>query len=72
VFLQGEPTDPKFAKEFFKKVEGSQGFVAWTDEAFAEDAAFRRSTFLGHVALGAVVVGVLAFAGYVIYTKFGK
>ena len=72
VFLQGEPTDAKFAREFFKKVESSQGYVAWTDEAIAEDAAYRRSTFLGHAALGTIVVGVLAFAGYVIYTKFGK
>src|SRR5439155_3184277 len=74
VFLQGEPTDAKFAKEFFKKVESSQGFVAWTDEAIAEDAAYRRSTVLGHAALGVVLLGVIAFAGFVIYTntKVGK
>jgi hypothetical protein len=72
VSLQSDPADAKFAKEFFKKVESSQGYVAWTDEAIAEDAAFRRSTFLGHVALGAVLLGVIAFGGYVIYTKFGK
>ncbi|HJZ54872.1 MAG TPA: type VI secretion protein IcmF/TssM N-terminal domain-containing protein [Gemmataceae bacterium] len=72
VFLQAEPADAKFAREFFKKVEGSQGAVAWTEEAFAEDAGYRRMTGLGHLALGLLLLGVLAFAGYVAYEKWPK
>jgi hypothetical protein len=72
VFLQIDPTDAKFAREFFKKVEGSQGSVAWTDEAFAEDAGYRRMTSLGYLALGVLLLGVLAFAGYVGFEKLPK
>jgi hypothetical protein len=72
VFLQGEPADAKFAREFFKKVEGSQGSVAWTEEAFAEDAGYRRSTALGYLALGAILLGVLAFGGYVAWARWLK
>lgn len=74
VFLQGEPTDAKFAREFFKKVESSQGSVFWTDEAFAEDAAYRRAAAVGHVVLGAILLGVVALAGFVGYARgwFGK
>lgn len=67
--LPADPNDAKFAREFFKKVESSQGYVAWADEAFAEDAGYRRLTMLGHVALAVLAAGVLAFAGYVAYTK---
>jgi hypothetical protein len=69
VFLQGEPTDAKFAREFFKKVESAQGSVAWTDDGFAEDAGYRRAAVMGHVALAAIFLGVLALAGYVAWTK---
>ena len=54
----GDPADAKFAKEFFKKVESSQGFVAWTDEAFAEDASYRSMARMGYAALGLIARGV--------------
>lgn len=56
---------PLFLDEFFKKAVQSQGFVEWTDAAFAEDAAYRRSTTLGYVLMVALIVGVVALAAYV-------
>ena len=42
-------------------MESSQGYVAWTDAAYAEDAGYRSMTRMGHLALaivlGACVVG---------------
>jgi len=58
---------PLFADEFFKKVKGSQGEVAWADAAFADDARFRRLTKAGYIFLVVVVLAVLALAGYVAY-----
>jgi hypothetical protein len=72
VTLTAEPGDVKFAKEFFKKVESSQGFVAWTDEAYAADAAYRSSTRLGYTFLAFLFLGVLALAGYAIFVHFEK
>ncbi len=54
-----------FLHEFFKKVESTQGFVTWTDEAFALDAAYRSKTKLGYVVLGVIVLAVAALAVYV-------
>ena len=71
VALPGDNTDVKFAREFFKKVESSQGFVAWTEEAYAEDTSYRSMTRLGYLALGLITLGVLALAGYVAYEQFG-
>jgi hypothetical protein len=70
VSLPGEAADVKFAREFFKKVESSQGFVAWTDAAYAEDAGYRSMTRLGYLALTLIALGVLALAGYVGYEQF--
>jgi hypothetical protein len=69
VTLPGYITDAKFAKEFFKKVESSQGYVAWTDAAYAEDASYRSMTKMGYLALGVIGVAVLALAGYVGYVQ---
>ena len=60
----------KFAKEFFKKVESSQGYVAWTDAAYSEDAGYRSMTRMGYLALALIALGVLALAGYVGYEQF--
>jgi hypothetical protein len=54
-----------FAQEFFKKVESTQGFVAWTDEAYALDAGYRSSTKTGYMALGVIAAAVIALAVYV-------
>jgi hypothetical protein len=70
VTLPGDASDAKFAREFFKKVESSQGFVAWTDAAYAEDANYRSMTRMGYLALGIIALGVLALAGYVGYEQF--
>jgi hypothetical protein len=71
VTLPADPNDVKFAKEFFRKVESSQGYVAWTDEAYAEDAAYRATTRLGYTFLAFLFLGVLALAGYAGYVHFG-
>jgi hypothetical protein len=70
VSLPGDAADVKFAREFFKKVESSQGYVAWTDEAYAEDAAYRSGARMGYLALGLIALGVLGLAGYVGYEQF--
>jgi hypothetical protein len=70
VTLPADPNDVKFAKEFFKKVESSQGYVAWTDEAYAEDAAYRASTRLGYTFLAFLFVGLFILAGYAGYIHF--
>ena len=71
VCLSADPTDVKFAKEFFRKVESSQGSVAWTEEAYAEDAAYRSTTRLGYTFLTFLFLGVFALAGYAGYVHFG-
>jgi IcmF-related N-terminal domain len=58
---------PLFADEFFKKVLGSQGFVAWTDAAFEDDARYRQLTKMGYLFLVVLVIAVLGLAGYVIF-----
>jgi ImcF (intracellular multiplication and macrophage-killing)-related protein len=70
VSLPGEAADVKFAREFFKKVESSQGSVAWTDAAYAEDASYRSMTRMGYLALVAIALAVVALAGYVGYEQF--
>ena len=61
----------KFAKEFFKKVESSQGYVSWTEEAYADDAAYRSATRLGYIFLAFLLLGVLSLAAYAGYVHFG-
>lgn len=67
-----DPNEAKFARDFFKKVEGAQAAVAWTDDAYAADASYRRWTLTGYVTLGAIVVGVIGLAVYVFGTKSFK
>ncbi len=56
--------DALFAKEFFRKVESAQAFVAWTGDAYAADAGYRRAALLGHVALAVVLLAVVALGVY--------
>jgi hypothetical protein len=63
---------PLFAEEFFKKVESTQGSVAWTDEAFRQDAHYRSMTKMGYLALTVLVGAVLALGAYVGYTLSSK
>jgi hypothetical protein len=63
--------DALFAKEFFRKLESAQGFVAWTDEAYAVDAQYRRLALGGYVALAGIVAAVIALGVYVAMTKRG-
>ncbi len=64
-----DPNEAMFARDFFKKVEGSQAAVAWTPDAYAADAGYRRWTLAGYVALVAVFVGVAGLAAFVFTTK---
>ncbi|HEV3384899.1 MAG TPA: type VI secretion protein IcmF/TssM N-terminal domain-containing protein [Gemmata sp.] len=70
VTLPADPNDVKFAKEFFKKVESSQGYVSWTEEAYADDASYRSATRLGYTFLVFLFLGVFALAGYAGYVYF--
>jgi type VI protein secretion system component VasK len=72
VALYADPNDPKFAREFFRKVEAAQGAVAWTEAAYDEDANYRSATRTGYAVLTLIGLGVLALAGYVGYVQFYK
>lgn len=61
--------DALFAKEFFRKVESAQAYVAWTADAYAADAGYRRAALLGHVALAAVLLSVVALGVYAFAIK---
>ncbi len=63
-----EVAEAKFARDFFKKVEASQAAVAWTDDAYAVDAGYRRWTLLGYVALAVILLAVAALAVFVFTT----
>ncbi len=58
---------PLFMDEFFKKVASTQGAVAWTDAAYAEDSGYRSATRFGYLMLFLLVAGVLGLAAYVAY-----
>ncbi len=50
-----------FCPGFWKRLEETQGSVAWTADAFAADARYRARTQMGYVALGVagiIVVGL--------------
>lgn len=64
-----DPNEARFARDFFKKVEGSQAAVAWTDDAYAADAGYRRWTLAGYAALAVVLLGVAGLAVFVFSTK---
>ena len=65
--LKSAPDHAKFARDFFKKVQDSQGFVAWTDDALVRDAGYRSRTMQGYVLLAVVLVAVLGLAGWTIF-----
>ena len=54
-----------FLQEALKKIESTQGYVVWADEAFAEDARCHRLAATGYLALGVLVAAVVALAVYV-------
>jgi hypothetical protein len=58
---------PWFTHDLFAKVEGSQDFVAWSDEAFAEDDDYRAWTWYGYAFLAFVwlILGGVAYWWYV-------
>jgi len=58
--------EPLFVAEFFKKVESTQGFVSWTDEAFIADAGYRGKAKLGYTALAVIAAAVVGLAVYVL------
>ena len=72
VILKSAPDHAKFARDFFKKVQDSQGYVAWTDEALSRDAGYRSRTMQGYVLLAVVILGVAAFAGWTIFGAVNK
>ena len=72
VILKSAPDHAKFARDFFKKVQDSQGFVAWTDEALARDAGYRSRTMQGYLLLAVVLLGVAALAGWTIFGAMNK
>jgi hypothetical protein len=50
----------------FSQLIASQDAVVWTDEARAENAAYRRWTLYGYIAI-ALFVASLAVAAYFVY-----
>jgi hypothetical protein len=64
-----DPNEAHFARDFFKKVESCQAAVAWTDDAYATDATYRRWQVGGYVAAAGIVLAVLALAAFVFSTK---
>ncbi len=54
-----------FLKDFFRKLDSTQSYVAWTEQAFAEDAWYGRAVRLGYLALGGVVLGVIGLGVWV-------
>ncbi len=59
---------PWFTNDLFSKVEGSQSYVSWTQQAFDEDADYKAWTWYGYVALLVVWLAVGAL-GYLWYTR---
>jgi IcmF-related N-terminal domain len=62
-------SEPLFTQEFFKKVESTQGFVTWTDEAYSIDAGYRGTTKTGYMALVAIAAAVIGLAVYVLFFR---
>ena len=59
----GGSSESLFLQDFFKKIESTQGWVAWTDAAFDLDAGYRSRTKKGYtvLVLAAAAVAALAF-----------
>lgn len=54
-----------FSPGFWKRLDETQGNVAWTEAAFDADARDRRRTIFGYALLGSAVVLVAGFAVFV-------
>lgn len=70
-YLSGgaEAGERAFCPGFWKRLEETQGSVAWTTEAFAADARYRSRTQFGYIALGIAVALVGALGAYVAITR---
>lgn len=70
-YLAGTGIDPRFQQAFvpeiFQEMLRNQNFVAWTPQALAEEAAFRRYLRLGYTSLG---LSLTILIGLVCYTYF--
>jgi type VI protein secretion system component VasK len=64
------PGEALFATDFFKKVESTQGYVAWTADALAADAGAHRSSTLGYAFLVLLLLAVAALGVYVWWEKW--
>ena len=51
-------------EKFWKRIDETQGSVAWTGDAFADDARFRSRTQFSYMALGVAAALVAALAAY--------
>ena len=69
VVLPEKPTEARFAKEFFAKVHETRGSVAWTPQAYAEEASYRRAVKVGSFIALLVVTAIVGLAAYVVYAK---
>ncbi len=70
--LKSAPDHAKFARDFFKKVQDSQGYVAWTDDALSRDAGYRSKAMQGYVLLAVVILGVVGLAGWTLFGAMNK
>ncbi len=70
VVLRSDPTEARFARAFFQKVTQTQGYVAWTDEAYAAEAGYRNRTAIGYTFVAVWLSAVAAFGAYVAYAKW--
>lgn len=70
-YLAGTDTggERAFCPGFWKRLEETQGSVAWTGEAFAADARYRSLTQMGYVALGVAGIIVAALAVWLVFIK---
>lgn len=60
---------PAFVPGFFKRLDETQGFVAWTGDAFGDDASYRSRTMLGYAAVGVCALTVAALAIWVMASR---
>jgi hypothetical protein len=71
VLLAENASETKFTRDFFTKIDSTQGYVQWTEEALAEDASYRTLARLGTLATLVIILLVVALAVYVGVKKFG-
>jgi hypothetical protein len=66
-----EAGERPFCPGFWKRLDETQGSVAWTTEAFVADARYRGRTQFGYTALGVAVALVGALGAYVVISHRG-